>query len=143
VIGCVGGIGGLGGLGGVTEVAGSIHINSIVLFLCLVFIFSSFPPSFYHISHLIFSKSASRMNSIHSVRKMFHRTGGVSREREFFLDVWEVLEVLEVSQRSRVRFTSTQLCFLFSYCHLFIFCSFILSYLNIAYLIFHISYFQK
>jgi hypothetical protein len=55
----------------VAAVAGSIHINSTVPFLSL---FSSFPFSSYHIC--IFSKNAVRMNSMHSVRKMFHRTEG-------------------------------------------------------------------
>jgi hypothetical protein len=52
--GVVGFVGVVGCVGGVPEVAGSIHNNSTLLFLFLIFIFSSCPRSSYLISHLLF-----------------------------------------------------------------------------------------
>jgi hypothetical protein len=84
---------------GVAEIAGSIHINSTVLFLFLIFIFSSFLSPFssyqiciFHIStfaYFIFAyshifKNAAPMINMHSVRKMFHRTErDIKRSNDF------------------------------------------------------------
>jgi hypothetical protein len=105
----------MGWVAGVAGVADSIHINSTVICLFLIFLFSYFhmficaffPVLSYHIGifhigifyigifhicifhicmfHIcIFSKIATLMNSMHSGRKMFHRTEGISSELEIF-----------------------------------------------------------
>jgi hypothetical protein len=47
----------MGWVSGMAEVASSIHINSIVLFLFLIFILSSFILSYLNIPYLIFDIS--------------------------------------------------------------------------------------
>jgi hypothetical protein len=88
---------------GVAKVAGSIHINSTMLCLCLflflflTFFFPSF--SYFHVflfqpiilvyfrfAYFIFAKNAVRMNSMHSIRKMFHRTEGDIKRASDFLN---------------------------------------------------------
>jgi hypothetical protein len=68
----------------VGEVAGSIHVNSPVLFLFSFFVSSLFHFSFFHVSHFhgsyfIFqiSKTPSGMNSLDCLRKMPDKTEGV------------------------------------------------------------------
>jgi hypothetical protein len=59
----------------------STQLNCAFLFLIFIF-----PRSPYHVSYFIFhiSKNAAHMNSMHSVRMMFHRTEGVSSEPDIF-----------------------------------------------------------
>jgi hypothetical protein len=86
------GVGGAGAEVAVGGVAGSIHINSTVIFLFLFLfyfhrflfhpiILSSYRPivanfifPYLQIAYLHISKNAAHINSMYSVRKMFYRT---------------------------------------------------------------------
>jgi hypothetical protein len=74
-------------MGCVAGLVGSIHINSTVFFFFSYFHLSSDHISIFHILIFAYSqifKNAAHINSIHSVRKMFHRTEvGLKQARDF------------------------------------------------------------
>jgi hypothetical protein len=154
----------------------SNQLNCAFIFLIFisssshVFMFSSCPRSSYHpimleyfrfhISYCIFSINEARMNSMHSVMEVFHRTEGYQVSQRFLSGIsfgrlwWCVSDVAclacveqvacSIQIKSTVLSFSCFLIFLFSYFHLFILSSFILaSYHPIIfeYLVLHISYF--
>jgi hypothetical protein len=86
VMGWVADVSSVSSVSGVTEVAGSIHINSTALLLISFFPLSVYHILIFHIPYFIFHifNNAARMNSIHSLRKMFDGTEWVSIERGIF-----------------------------------------------------------
>jgi hypothetical protein len=123
----IGYVGGIGGLGGVTEVAGSIQINSTVLFLCRIFWFSDFRISLF--PYFLFSIF------LFSHFLIFWFSYSVA-----FLSCYFVILLCSYFVILFCFYVFMFLCFifLFSYFHL---SSFILSYFNVSYLMFYISYF--
>jgi hypothetical protein len=138
----------MGCMGGTVCGFNSYQLNCVLLlsYFFLIFIFSSahlliFPRSSYHISifHILISsyshisifsyshvfKNAAHMNSLHSVKKMFQVL--ISWDVMWWDVMWWDGTWRDVWQGSRVRFTSTQLCFVFFlfYFLIFLFSSFI------------------